>query len=115
MRVELTSLHVSAEVKQELVQSLRYAMEQGEIALQNDEYAKSELAAFEAKLTPTGKMRYSAPPTMHDDTVMARCLAFRAREKAGESVIKASVRPFWAGQHTRYKVGDATVAIPRYI
>ncbi len=49
------------------------------IGLLSDEIAKSELEAYEVKISAvTHRSTYSAPEGVHDDTVIARALMVRA-------------------------------------
>lgn len=49
------------------------------VYLLDDQIAKAELEAYEAKYNPvTGRATYSAPAGVHDDTVIARALMVRA-------------------------------------
>lgn len=63
--------------KPPLLESLALALEQGKLDLLRDEIQRAEFAALQAKQTSTG-VRYAAPDGMHDDTVMAAALAWRA-------------------------------------
>ena len=58
------------------------AIEQGSIQLLNDPVGKAELEAYERSVTETGMSKYSAPSGMHDDTVIARALKYRAMQQA---------------------------------
>lgn len=64
--------------KAEIIQALELAFERGEIRILNDEITINELMAFAGERLPSGMMRYSAPEGMHDDTVIALCLAWWA-------------------------------------
>lgn len=74
-----TTTHVS---KQPLIESLSLALETGRIMLLPDEVGKSELQAYQRRVTPTGLSTYGAPDGGHDDTVIARALMWRAMQIA---------------------------------
>jgi hypothetical protein len=61
--------------KDAAVRSLALAIEQNQISLLDDPVQTSELLAFESSVTVTGMVRYSAPPGLHDDCVVALALA----------------------------------------
>lgn len=65
----------SAKSKQQLMEGLAVAIQQGDITFP-DGPIKLELEAFEYEYTRTG-VRYSAPEGYHDDCVMALALAVR--------------------------------------
>jgi len=58
------------------IQALSLGIEQGHVTLLNDQVQAGELLAYEAKVSVTGMLRYSAPPGMHDDCVTALSLAY---------------------------------------
>ncbi|HYW88640.1 MAG TPA: terminase family protein [Chloroflexota bacterium] len=58
------------------IQALSLGIEQGQVTLLDDQVQAGELLAFEGKVSVTGMLRYSAPPGMHDDTVIALALAY---------------------------------------
>lgn len=60
-----------------LIDAFALAMERGDVMLLGDEVGKAELRAYERKTTATGASSYSAPGGMHDDTVIARALAYQ--------------------------------------
>lgn len=62
--------------KAQIVDDLALAFEQQSITLLNDPVGIAELEAFEAERLPSGLTRYGAPTGQHDDTVMARALAY---------------------------------------
>jgi hypothetical protein len=66
--------------KQNIIEGLMLALEQGKLKLLDDSELLSELQAFEATRLPGGGLRYAAPPGMHDDTVMALAIAWSAVE-----------------------------------
>ena len=65
--------------KSPLIQSLALALEREECRWIVNETARLELLAYEATISKTtGRVSYSAPDGGHDDTVMARALAWKA-------------------------------------
>lgn len=71
----IVPFHTSSATKQPLIQALQSAFEHSELRILPDAVQMGELQAYEAERTATG-FRYSAPPGMHDDTVMALALAW---------------------------------------
>jgi len=61
---------------------LSLAIEQGSVQLLADAVGKAELEAYERSVTETGLSKYGAPVGMHDDTVIARALMWRAMQRA---------------------------------
>lgn len=71
--------HTTAQTKQPLIESLALCFEKVEAQWLDDPIWTSELEAYEIKVSPqTGRSSYSAPDGMHDDTVIARALAWYA-------------------------------------
>lgn len=69
----------TASSKPPLIQSLALALERGECRWLNLPIATGELEAYEIKVSPqTGRSQYGAPEGQHDDTVIARALAWSA-------------------------------------
>jgi hypothetical protein len=68
----------TARNKPHIVESLNLAIERGELALLPDETLLGELEAYTFTQMPSGTYRYHAPPGLHDDTVIALALAWRA-------------------------------------
>ena len=65
----------TAQSKSPLIQSLALAFERNEFKWLNIPVATAELIAYESKIsTITGRVTYSAPEGMNDDTVIARAL-----------------------------------------
>lgn len=77
--------------KTRAIDELAMAFERGDITILNDQVLIGELQAYEMERLPSGMLRYSAPPGMHDDTVMALALAWQGlaemSEPAGAGVI----------------------------
>lgn len=73
----------TASSKPPLIESLALAFEREECRWQPDPVWTGELEAYERKVSPvTGRSQYSAPEGMHDDTVIARALAWEAVQRA---------------------------------
>ena len=68
-----------------LIQSLQSAFEHDELRILPDPVQVNELQAYESKRTAAG-FSYSAPPGMHDDTVMALALAWHAVDGGGSGI-----------------------------
>lgn len=66
-----------------LVEALALAIERRDIALLPDETLLSELLAYRLERLPGGGHRYSAPPGLHDDTVIALALAWHGVRYGG--------------------------------
>lgn len=78
-RMSIHPFTTSATTKPPLIQSLALCFERNEAKWLNDPVAKAELIAYESKISViTGRPSYSAPEGMHDDTVIARALAWQA-------------------------------------
>jgi hypothetical protein len=75
----LRAFVTTAASKSMIVRSLALCFEKEEAKWLDDAVAKAELLAFEQKLSRlTGRATFSAPEGGHDDTVIARCLAWEA-------------------------------------
>jgi hypothetical protein len=83
--------------KDAAVRSLALAIEQNQISLLDDPVQTSELLAFESSVTVTGMVRYSAPPGLHDDTVIGLALAWLGSQLATAERPRSSYR-FAAGR-----------------
>lgn len=64
--------------KPALIEGLAAAIEDERLALLDDPVLLGELEGFTFSITRTHRIRYHAPPGLHDDTVMALSLAWRA-------------------------------------
>jgi len=68
----------TATSKPPLIESLALALERAECQWLDVPVATAELEAYERKVSPsTGRGSYSAPEGLHDDSVIARALAWR--------------------------------------
>lgn len=77
----------SSTSKPPLIQALALALEKQEAQWLPDEVGKRELLAYTSKVLPSGRISYSAPQGMHDDTVIARALAWKAIKDARDFVV----------------------------
>lgn len=78
MDVPIQGFLTTNATKAEIINALQLAFERYEIKLLNDEILINELMAFAGEKLPSGLMRYGAPEGMHDDCVIALCLAWWA-------------------------------------
>lgn len=71
--------------KAEIITALAYALETSKLRLPGDhkhsETLIAELEAFQAERLPSGRWRYAAPSTLHDDCVMSLALAWHGVRK----------------------------------
>ena len=75
--IRIMPFATTAASKPPLIQSLALALEREECQWQDDPIWTGELGAYEVKYSAiTGRPSYSAPEGVHDDTVMARALAW---------------------------------------
>lgn len=82
LRLPVRGFTTTASSKPPLIQSLALALERQEAAWLDVPVATAELAAYEARVSPqTGRVSYSAPEGMHDDTVIARALCWEAMQR----------------------------------
>jgi hypothetical protein len=80
----LRGFETTASSKRPLIQGLALALEKESAQWLNDPVAKAELLAYESKVSAIGHTSYSAPEGGHDDTVMARALAWLAANTSNE-------------------------------
>jgi len=76
----------TAKSKPPLIEDLALAIERRDLALLPDETLLGELAAYRMERLPAGGYRYSAPPGLHDDLVIAAALAWYAVRQSGPSI-----------------------------
>ena len=74
---------MTAKSKSPLIEGLALALERDEIRLIHDSTATGELLAYQTERLSNGGWRYNAPSGGHDDTVIARALAWRALHEGG--------------------------------
>lgn len=71
----------TASSKPPLIENLALVLQRAEWQFQPDKVWTGELEAYESRVNDvTGRSTYSAPPGVHDDTVMARALMLRAAD-----------------------------------
>ena len=75
----VTGFTTTAASKPPLIESLALAFEREEVQWLDEPIATLELEAFERTVSRTGRSQYGAPEGLHDDTVIARALANKAR------------------------------------
>lgn len=87
------AVYMTAPKKKQLVENLALALEKSEIGLLPDEVANNELRAYAEEVNArTGFIRYNAPSGMHDDTVVARMLAYDAVRGGSVQIGRSMVR-----------------------
>lgn len=74
--VPVTPFVTTAKSKPALIEGLSLAIERGDCTLQPLEVLLNELTAYTVTRLSTGTYRYSAPPDLHDDCVIALALAW---------------------------------------
>lgn len=92
-RLKVRGFETTGASKPPLIQSLALALERAECQWLPDAVAKAELLAYESKINPTtGRVSYSAPEGGHDDTVIARALAWHAVQHPQEFRVSEFLR-----------------------
>jgi len=76
--VIIAGFETTSKSKPKLIQNLALCLEKEQMRFLPDPIGRHELAAFEATVTESGYTKYSAPEGQHDDTVIARALAWKA-------------------------------------
>lgn len=64
--------------KRQIIEALAMAIERQEVSFPNIPELIDELKRFQYEITPSGLVRYGAPPGKHDDCVIALALAYHA-------------------------------------
>lgn len=82
----LRRFDTSAQSKARIIGELVSAFDHRRICLPDDETLLGELRAFTMTASSTGGVKYTAPPGMHDDCVMALAFALEAAMHAGREV-----------------------------
>lgn len=77
----LRGFQTTMKSKGDIIKALSLAIEKKNAFFLADEIAKLELLSYEMTLTEHGNARYSAPENRHDDSVIARALAFDAAKR----------------------------------
>lgn len=80
--------------KAPLIEAFALAIERGRVALLDDPVATGELLAYQTERLRGGGWRYSAPRGGHDDTVIARALAWEAHGARPTMVEFSDDNPF---------------------
>ena len=78
--VEVNGFMTTAVSKPPLIEDIALAFEREEAKWIDDPIGNAELEAYERKVGSTGRSSYSAPEGMHDDTVIAKALAWKAAQ-----------------------------------
>ena len=78
--LDISGFETTGKSKPPLIESLVLAFEREEAHWIDDRLWSGELEAYERKVNPMGHPSYSAPEGMHDDTVIARALAWKAAQ-----------------------------------
>ena len=78
--MSVEGFYTSPSSKPPLIEDLSLAFEREEAHWIDDPIWNGELEAYEQKFGRTGRSSYSAPEGMHDDTVIARALAWKAAQ-----------------------------------
>lgn len=77
--LQVSGFATTAQSKPQLIENLVLVLEREELQFLNDPIARSEMEAYEVKISDTtGRPSYNAPAGVHDDTVIARALMARA-------------------------------------
>jgi phage FluMu gp28-like protein len=78
----VTPFTTSQQSKMNIIDALAVAIENQWLTLLDHNVQKNELSSFTLSRLPGGGYAYSAPPGMHDDTVMALAFAWRGVTQA---------------------------------
>ncbi len=74
-RVSVQGYQFTNQSKEQLIDALALAIEQGDLRLMDAPAQTAELMAYQYELTPSRNVRMNAPAGMHDDCVIALALA----------------------------------------
>ncbi len=85
-RIPVRAFTTTNATKAVIIDALSLAFERRDITILNDPTLIAELQAYESERLPSGLTRYSAPESMHDDTVMALALAWSALGRGNSAV-----------------------------
>jgi hypothetical protein len=103
-RVAVQDFLTSAASKTEIISKLVQGFEQGSIKIPDDEILLGELQAFQCTPLAGGQFRYSAPPGLHDDLVMALAIAYQGLGKARKQQLALSID--WSGANAELALGS---------
>ena len=81
--MQIEAFLTTGKSKPPLIEDLALALEREEAHWIKDPIWSGELEAYERKVNNMGRSSYSAPEGMHDDTVIARALAWKAAQMGG--------------------------------
>lgn len=81
--------------KAHAIESLQLGVETGSLKIINDPVLINELQAYEMERLPSGRVRYNAPPGMHDDTVIATALAWHGMALSQPVEVEAGTIALW--------------------
>ena len=83
----------TATSKTALIDNLAMSIERGELGLMDNPTQTAELQAYQYDVTPSGNVRMTAPPGMHDDIVIALALAEWGRTASGRRIPVGIITP----------------------
>jgi hypothetical protein len=80
--MSVRGFETTGSTKPPLIQSLALALEREECRFLPDPVGRVELLSYESRInSTTGRVSYSAPDGGHDDTVIARAIAWECVQK----------------------------------
>ncbi len=82
LKTHITPFTMTNPSKDSAIRAFRSSLENGNLRLLPDENGERELQAVQAKQLPSGLWSYGAPEPEHDDTVIARMLAWHGVSSA---------------------------------
>jgi hypothetical protein len=92
----------TSQSKQDLIIALQLAFEREEIGIPADEVLINELQAFEATRLPSGRWRYAAPESLHDDYVISLALAWEAaNQPTNVQIVRSAVNLYNSRRRAR--------------
>lgn len=80
--VKMEAFTTTNDSKREIIEDMCAEIGDGNVTLWDDDELKREFSAYQMEMTPTGKITYNAPYGLHDDIVMASCIALHGLKKA---------------------------------
>lgn len=92
MNIPVQGFQTTNATKAEIISALQLAFEQESIKILDDAIQTSELMAYQSERLPSGLLRYGAPEGMHDDTVMALCMAWWAASNVAPMPSKQPIK-----------------------
>lgn len=82
MGIPMEAFKMSMQSKKLVVEEFALALERGEAGITDHAVGNGELQAYQENVTVKGNIQYSAPDGGHDDTVVARMLAWHTMAEA---------------------------------